>query len=80
MVFGDVNYTIACALTSVKLGIRVAHVKAGLRSFDRSMPEEINRILTDTISDYLFTTEPSGMKICFGREFQTRKSSLSGTP
>ncbi len=59
LVVGDVNSTIACALVSVKLGIRVAHVEAGLRSFDRSMPEEINRILTDAISEYLFTTEKS---------------------
>jgi UDP-N-acetylglucosamine 2-epimerase (non-hydrolysing) len=49
-------------LTAVKLGIKVAHVEAGLRSFDRSMLEEINRILTDAISDYLFVSEESGVK------------------
>jgi UDP-N-acetylglucosamine 2-epimerase (non-hydrolysing) len=59
LVVGDVNSTIACALVAVKLGIKVAHVEAGLRSFDRSMPEEINRVLTDAISDFLFTTERS---------------------
>ena len=62
IVVGDVNSTIACALTAVKLGIKVAHVEAGLRSFDRGMPEEVNRILTDSISDYLFVTEKSGLE------------------
>lgn len=56
LVVGDVNSTIACALVCAKLGVKVAHVEAGLRSRDRSMPEEINRILTDAISNLLFTT------------------------
>jgi UDP-N-acetylglucosamine 2-epimerase (non-hydrolysing) len=57
LVVGDVNSTIACGLTAVKKNIPLIHVEAGLRSFDRDMPEEINRILTDQISDLLFTTE-----------------------
>ena len=61
LVVGDVNSTVACGLAAVKLGIRLAHVEAGLRSFDRSMPEEINRLVTDAISDLLFVTEQSGL-------------------
>ena len=61
LVVGDVNSTIACGLVAVKLGIKLIHVEAGLRSGDRTMPEEINRILTDSISDLLFCTEQSGI-------------------
>jgi len=62
IVVGDVNSTIACSLTASKLHIKVVHVEAGLRSGDRLMPEEINRVLTDSISDLLFVTEKSGME------------------
>ncbi|MGD0262909.1 MAG: UDP-N-acetylglucosamine 2-epimerase (non-hydrolyzing) [Verrucomicrobiota bacterium] len=62
LVVGDVNSTLATALTAVKLAIRVAHIEAGLRSFDMTMPEEINRKVTDAISDLLFVTEQSGIE------------------
>ena len=60
MVVGDVNSTLACSIVAKKLLIKVAHVEAGLRSFDLTMPEEINRMVTDAISDYFFVTEESG--------------------
>jgi UDP-N-acetylglucosamine 2-epimerase (non-hydrolysing) len=62
IVVGDVNSTLACALTAVKMHIKIAHIESGLRSFDRGMPEEINRILTDAISDFLFITESTAEK------------------
>ena len=61
LVVGDVNSTIACALVAAKRGVKVIHVEAGLRSYDRGMPEEINRVLTDQISDLLFITERSAL-------------------
>ena len=62
LVVGDVNSTAACSLVAAKMQTKIAHVEAGLRSFDRSMPEEINRIITDSLSDYLFVTEASGVR------------------
>jgi UDP-N-acetylglucosamine 2-epimerase (non-hydrolysing) len=62
IVVGDVNSTVACALTAIKMGVKTAHVEAGLRSFDREMPEEINRMATDAICDYHFVTEQSAIR------------------
>jgi len=61
VVVGDVNSTLACSIVAKKLLIKVAHVEAGLRSFDLAMPEEINRMVTDSISDYFFVTEKSAI-------------------
>ncbi len=61
IVVGDVTSTLACTLVAIKMGIPLAHVEAGLRSGDRNMPEEINRILTDSVANYLFVTEQSGI-------------------
>jgi len=62
MVVGDVNSTLACSIVAKKLCLKVAHVEAGLRSFDLTMPEEINRMVTDAIADYFFVTEESGVE------------------
>jgi UDP-N-acetylglucosamine 2-epimerase (non-hydrolysing) len=78
LVVGDVNSTIACGLVAVKLGVKLVHVEAGLRSFDREMPEEINRVLTDAISDLLFCTEQSGVENLRREGVAERKIHLVG--
>ena len=78
VVVGDVNSTVASSLVSVKMGIPVAHVEAGLRSFDRTMPEEINRLLTDAVSEFLFVTEPSGVANLLREGIDERKIFLVG--
>jgi UDP-N-acetylglucosamine 2-epimerase (non-hydrolysing) len=78
VVFGDVNSTLACALAAVKLRVPVVHLESGLRSYDRSMPEEINRLLTDTISDLLLVSEPSGVDNLRKEGIDGRKIRLVG--
>ena len=78
LVVGDVNSTIACGLVAVKLGIPLVHVEAGLRSRDRTMPEEINRLLTDAISDLLFCTEQAGVDNLAREGVDTSKVFLVG--
>lgn len=78
VVVGDVNSTLACALTAAKLCVPAAHVEAGLRSFDRTMPEEINRLLTDQVSDFLFATEPSAVRNLRREGIPGRKIHLVG--
>ncbi|MFZ5552178.1 MAG: non-hydrolyzing UDP-N-acetylglucosamine 2-epimerase [Bacteroidota bacterium] len=73
LVVGDVNSTLAAAIAAVKCGIPVGHIESGLRSFDRSMPEEINRVATDGITDYFFVTEKSGTENLF-REGKNEKN------
>jgi UDP-N-acetylglucosamine 2-epimerase (non-hydrolysing) len=78
LVFGDINSTLACALVSAKLYIKVAHIESGMRSFDRKMPEEINRILTDHISDYLFVTEKAAYDNLIKEGVEKKKIFISG--
>ncbi|MCI0423734.1 MAG: UDP-N-acetylglucosamine 2-epimerase (non-hydrolyzing), partial [Acidobacteria bacterium] len=78
VVFGDVNSTLACALVCAKEHIPLAHVEAGLRSFDRQMPEEINRLLTDQVSDLLFVTEAAGVENLLREGIAQGRIHLSG--
>ncbi len=78
VVFGDVNATAAGAITGAQSRIPVMHVEAGLRSFDRDMPEEINRVITDHVSDYLMVSEPSGVKNLRNEGFPDSKVQLVG--
>jgi UDP-N-acetylglucosamine 2-epimerase (non-hydrolysing) len=78
LVEGDTNSVLAGGLTATKLGIKVGHVEAGLRSYDRTMPEEINRLLTDHISDFLFAPTPKARKILLGEGIDKRKVFVTG--
>ncbi len=78
LVVGDVNSTFACSLAASKLGIKIAHVEAGKRSYNRAMPEEINRVLTDQISDYLFVPSAAEKKILRGEGIAANKIHVVG--
>jgi UDP-N-acetylglucosamine 2-epimerase (non-hydrolysing) len=78
VVFGDVNATVAGAIAAAQSRLKVMHVEAGLRSFDRDMPEEINRIITDHVSDYLMVSEPAGMKNLEKEGFEKTKYQMVG--
>src|SRR5580692_2421239 len=78
VVVGDVNSTVAAALVASKLGVRLAHVEAGLRSFDRTMPEELNRIVTDAVSDRMYVSEPAGVANLEREGVDSRRIVLAG--
>ena len=80
VVYGDVNSTIAAALVAAKLGIRVAHVEAGLRSFDKTMPEEVNRVVTDRLSDLLFATSADAVAHLAAEGLDSATIHLAGNP
>lgn len=79
LVVGDVNSTLACSIVAQKLHIPVAHVEAGLRSGDMRMPEEINRLVTDSITNWFFVTEPSGLENLCGKASQPPRFIMSDT-
>jgi UDP-N-acetylglucosamine 2-epimerase (non-hydrolysing) len=79
MAVGDVNSTLAASLTGNKLGIKVAHLEAGLRSFDRRMPEEVNRVITDVLADYYFITEQNGIDNLSNSEMRGEKYFVGNT-
>jgi UDP-N-acetylglucosamine 2-epimerase (non-hydrolysing) len=80
VVYGDVNSTVAAALVAAKLGIRVAHVEAGLRSFDRTMPEEVNRVVTDQLSDLLLVTSGDAVPHLAAEGIPEERVHLVGNP
>ncbi|MGI5284976.1 non-hydrolyzing UDP-N-acetylglucosamine 2-epimerase [Nonomuraea polychroma] len=80
VVYGDVNSTLAAILVCAKLGVRTAHVEAGLRSFDRGMPEEVNRVVTDALADLLFATSPEALAYLSAEGVPASKVHLVGNP